>query len=127
MTVENNMSMANKLRNLRKDFCMTQDQIADLLGMSRTSFSKYENGAANPPLNVLRKISAIYNVPIEYLIHDELNKPYLNSDPDIEDSAVDSAKYFTQLTDEEKMLVLRFRLMSKEDKDDFLRPLNNED
>ncbi|MBP3442649.1 MAG: helix-turn-helix domain-containing protein [Clostridia bacterium] len=127
MTVENNMSMANKLRKLRKDFCMTQDQIADILGMSRTSFSKYENGAANPPLNVLRKISAIYNVPIEYLIHDEQNKPFLNSDPDADDSADESAKYFTQLTDEEKMLILRFRLLSKEDKDDFLRPLNTED
>ena len=123
---EKNMNLANKLKELRKDFCMTQDELAELLGMSRTSFSKYENGAANPPLTVMRKMAAIFNVPIEYLIHDEQKNFVLNSNPDAVDDA-DSSKFFTQLTDEERKLVLRFRLMNKEEKERALEQFDSEE
>ncbi|MCQ2484405.1 MAG: helix-turn-helix domain-containing protein [Clostridia bacterium] len=103
--------VGEKLKELRADCHMTQDDIAELLNMSRTSFSKYENGAANPPLNVLRKLSAIYNVPIEYLIHDEITSIRLNNgknetEPDVEEAL----KGFSDLTREEKMLVMKLRL-----------------
>lgn len=104
-------SVGEKLKELRVNCHMTQDDIAELLDMSRTSFSKYENGAANPPLNVLRKLSAIYNVPIEYLIHDEITSILLNNEgnetePDVEDVL----KGFSDLTREEKMLIMKLRL-----------------
>ena len=124
MTNEINMSLADKLKKLRKDFCMTQDEVAELLDMSRTSFSKYENGAANPPLRVLRKLAAIYNVPIDVLIQDEQNMLILNSNPDIAD---ESLMYFSQLSAEERNLILRLRLMTKEDKDNLLKPLTHDD
>lgn len=124
MTNEINMSLADKLKKLRKDFCMTQDEVAELLDMSRTSFSKYENGAANPPLRVLRKLAAIYNVPIDFLIQDEQNMLILNSNPDIAD---ESLMYFSQLSAEERNLILRLRLMTKEDKDNLLKPLTYDD
>ncbi|MEE1065918.1 MAG: helix-turn-helix transcriptional regulator [Acutalibacteraceae bacterium] len=124
MTNEINMSLADKLKKLRKDFCMTQDEVAELLDMSRTSFSKYENGAANPPLRVLRKLAAIYNVPIDFLIQDEQNMLILNSNPDIAD---ESLMYFSQLSAEERNLILRLRLMTKEDKDNLLKPLTPDD
>ncbi len=124
MTNEINMSLANKLKKLRKDFCMTQDEVAELLDMSRTSFSKYENGAANPPLRVLRKLAAIYNVPIDFLIQDEQNMLILNSNADIAD---ESLMYFSQLSAEERNLILRLRLMTKEDKDNLLKPLTPDD
>lgn len=124
MTNEINMSLADKLKKLRKDFCMTQDEVAELLDMSRTSFSKYENGAANPPLRVLRKLAAIYNVPIDFLIQDEQNMLILNSNPDIAD---ESLMYFSQLSAEERNLILRLRLMTKEDKDNLLKHLTPDD
>lgn len=71
MNNSSNTPLGKKLLNLRKEYKMTQDDVAKILGMSRTSFSKYENGIANPPLQVLRKIAAIYNVGLEYLIFDE--------------------------------------------------------
>lgn len=100
-----------KLKELRVNCRMTQDDIAELLGMSRTSFSKYENGAANPPLSVLRKLSAIYNVPIEYLIHDEFTTLTFNdgkddAEPDLEEAL----KGFCDLTRDEKMLIMKLRL-----------------
>ena len=123
------MSLADKLKELRKNFCMTQDDIAELLDMSRTTFSKYENGAANPPLSVLRKLSAIYNVPIEYLIHDEpSSKMILNSGTEDKVPEEESAfQYFSQLTKEERMLILKLRLMKKEKKAELMRKIESED
>ena len=45
MAEKKKIPLADKLKELRKNFCMTQDDIAELLDMSRTTFSKYENGA----------------------------------------------------------------------------------
>lgn len=100
-----------KLKELRIFYNMTQDDIAELLDMSRTSFSKYENGAANPPLNVLRKLSAIYNVPIEYLIHDEVTSITLNDGKNEEEPDLETAlRGFSDLTRDEKMLIMKLRL-----------------
>lgn len=122
--------LADKLKNLRKSFGMTQDDIAELLDMSRTSFSKYENGATVPPLNVLRKLSAIYNVPIEFLIHDEQPGVLVfrsSNDNEIPDVDGDSLKYFTQLTREERMLILKLRLMQADKKKEIIDAIENND
>lgn len=120
-------SVGEKLKDLRIFYKMTQDDIAELLDMSRTSFSKYENGASNPPLNVLRKLSAIYNVPIEYLIHDEFTSLDFNDDgnsaaPDLEEAI----RGFSDLTRDEKMLIMKIRLKGA-DKLKELEKILNED
>ena len=129
MVEKKKMPLADKLKELRKNFCMTQDDIAELLDMSRTTFSKYENGAANPPLSGLRKLSAIYNVPIEYLIHDEpSSKLIFNSGTEDKVPDEESAfQYFSQLTKEERMLILKLRLMKKEKKAEIIRTIESED
>lgn len=104
-------TVGEKLKELRINCAMTQDDIAEILDMSRTSFSKYENGASNPPLTVLRKLSAIYNVPIEYLIHDEFVSLTFNDEKNAEEPSVEDAlKGFSDLTRDEKMLIMKLRL-----------------
>lgn len=122
--------VSEKLRTLRSAYHMTQNEVAEVLGMSRTSFSKYENGATLPPLKVLRKLAKVYNVPLEYLIHDNSTSVVLHDSksetaPDIDNLA----ESFAQLTSEEKMIIMKLRLMSKEEKSAFLSNLsdNNEE
>ena len=47
---------------------VTQNQIADLLGVERSSYAKYEGGTVDPPLDVLYKISLICRVTADELI-----------------------------------------------------------
>ncbi len=127
MADNNSLILAKKLKDLRKSFGITQDEIAQLLNMSRTSFSKYENGAANPPLAVLRKLAKLYNVQIEYLIHDDKTTLTLNeADTDTEPDPDNLVFYFSQLTDEERQLILKLRLMDEEKKKSFLKQVNDE-
>ena len=119
-----NPILGKKLRDLRKQFKMTQDDVALILNMSRSSFSKYETGMSSPPLPVMRKLANIYNVGLEYLIFDENVKIKMN-DPQNEDEN-DPELPFSKITDlrpEEKQIIGRFRTMSEEEKQKFRESL----
>lgn len=124
MDKSNNTPLGRKLLRLRKDFKMTQDDVAKILGMSRTSFSKYENGNTNPPLPVLRKLAKIYNVGLEYLIFDEKTLIRVNdSSEEDENTAEVPYSRITDLRPIEKEIVGKFRTLSDEKKEAFLKQL----
>ena len=124
MSGMNNPSLGEKLLRLRKEMKMTQDDVAKILGMSRTSFSKYENGNSAPPLQVLRKIAAIYNVGLEYLIFDENTSIRLNDShsEDENTSAVPVSK-ITELRPVEKQIIGKYRILTDEEKKQLLEKL----
>ena len=60
--------MYRRLRDLREDHDLTQQSLAEMIGMSQTGYSKYETGENDIPTLVLIKLSRIYNVSIDYLL-----------------------------------------------------------
>lgn len=56
------------IRNLRIDNGYTQKQIAELLGISQNTYSQYEIGVLNYPIDALIKLADFYNVSIDYLL-----------------------------------------------------------
>ncbi len=124
MSSTNNPSLGEKLLRLRKEMKMTQDDVAKILGMSRTSFSKYENGNSAPPLQVLRKIAAIYNVGLEYLIFDENTSIRLNdSQSEDENTSSVSVSKITELRPVEKQIIGKYRILTDEEKKKFVEKL----
>ncbi|MGN0683552.1 MAG: helix-turn-helix domain-containing protein [Oscillospiraceae bacterium] len=59
------------LRDMRKKKRMTQKQLADKLGVTEATVSRYESNTATPPLDTLRSISAIMNVSLDELLGTE--------------------------------------------------------
>ena len=59
------------LRLIRKERNLNQQKVAMDLNISREALSHYENGKREPSLQMLRKLSAYYNVSIDYLINGE--------------------------------------------------------
>ena len=117
MSGMNNPSLGEKLLRLRKEMKMTQDDVAKILGMSRTSFSKYENGNSAPPLQVLRKIAAIYNVGLEYLIFDENTSIRLNdSQSEDENTSSVPVSKISELRPVEKQIIGKYRILTDEEK-----------
>lgn len=127
MTDPTNSALGKKLLMLRKEFKMTQDDVAKILGMSRTSFSKYENGISNPPLPVLRKLAKIYNVGLEYLIFDEKTMIRVDDPQEEDDSAEMPFSRITELRPIEKEIVGKFRTLSDEEKDKLIKLLFPDD
>lgn len=60
--------MYRRIRDLRTDFDLTQKELAKILGMSQTGYSKYETGENDIPTEVLIRLSNYYNVSIDYLL-----------------------------------------------------------
>ena len=60
--------MYPRIRNLREDHDMNQTQVAKILGMSQTGYSKYETGENDIPTGILIKLAQFYNTSIDYLL-----------------------------------------------------------
>ena len=60
--------MYARLRALREDRDMSQTQIARMLGMSQTGYSKYETGENDIPTAILIKLARFYGTSIDYLL-----------------------------------------------------------
>ena len=60
--------MYRRIRDLREDHELTQTQIAKILGMSQTGYSKYEPGENDIPTSILIRLSRFYNTSIDYLL-----------------------------------------------------------
>lgn len=62
------MDMYKRVRDLREDNDQTQTQIAQMLGMSQTGYSKYETGENDIPTTILIKLARYYDTSIDYLL-----------------------------------------------------------
>ena len=62
-----------KLRGLREDNDLTQQQVADVLGTSQTMYARYERGANELPIHHLVTICRLYNVSADYFLNTEPN------------------------------------------------------
>ena len=60
--------MYKRIRDLREDRDWNQTQVAKLLDMSQTGYSKYETGENDIPTAVLIRLAKIYDTSIDYLL-----------------------------------------------------------
>ena len=65
------MQIGNKIRRMSINAGMTQEQLANKLGVSGQSVSKWERGVSVPEISNLKKISHILGVSVDYLIDNE--------------------------------------------------------
>jgi len=56
-----------RLRDLREDADLTQDQLVKLLGMHKTTYTNYEQGKREPPFELIIRLAVFYNVSIDYI------------------------------------------------------------
>ena len=61
--------MYRRIRDLRNDNDMTQAELARILGMSQTGYSKYETGENDIPTQILIKLAELYHTSIDYLLN----------------------------------------------------------
>lgn len=66
-----------RLKDLREDSDFTQKKIADLLHIRQNTYCQYENGQRQVPIDVLIKLSRIYDVSVDYLLDiTDVSAPY---------------------------------------------------
>lgn len=60
--------MYKRLRDLREDRDLSQKELAKILGMSQTGYSKYETGENDIPTQILIRLADFYNTSIDYIL-----------------------------------------------------------
>ena len=58
----------HRLRALREDNDLTQQQVAQVLGTSQTMYARYERGANELPIRHLVTLCKLYNISADYLL-----------------------------------------------------------
>lgn len=67
----------NRLKDLREDKDLLQKDIAEILNVSQTNYSKYELEKINIPVETLKKLALFYNTSIDYILGlTNIKKPY---------------------------------------------------
>lgn len=64
------MSLGEKLSKLRRENNYTQEQLAEILGVSRQAISKWESDSAYPETEKLLKLGELYDCSMDYLLKD---------------------------------------------------------
>jgi transcriptional regulator with XRE-family HTH domain len=69
--------MHQHLRDLREDKDLNQKQIAEIFNIAQTTYSDYELGKTNIPIDVLKKMAIFFDTSIDYLLDmTDIREPY---------------------------------------------------
>lgn len=61
------MAYYPRLRDLREDKDLTQEELVKILKMHKTTYTNYEQGKREPPFELIIKLAKFYNVSIDYI------------------------------------------------------------
>ena len=77
MNLKTEILKYERIRNIRIDRGLTQEDVAKLLNVKQNTYCQYETGVLNYPLDLVVKLAEHYNVSMDYLVGltDE-QKPY---------------------------------------------------
>lgn len=62
-----NMNIGKKLKELRKNYNLTQGELAEKLKISRVNYTRYENGKVRPDYETIIKIADFYDISLDEL------------------------------------------------------------
>ena len=60
--------MENRIRDLREDHDLTQQQVADAIGITQRKYSYVETGQQQLTADILIKLADVYDVSIDYIL-----------------------------------------------------------
>lgn len=86
------MTVGEKITKLRKEQNLTQEQLAEILKVSRQSVSKWEHDSAYPDTEKLIKIGKIFDCSLDYLLKEELEQMDVNLAAAKEDAGYDKMR-----------------------------------
>ena len=74
----------NRIKDLRQTQGLTQEELGKKLNVQKAAISKYEKGIVIPKGDVLKRLSAIFNVSTDYILGNEVERGEKFSDEETE-------------------------------------------
>lgn len=71
------MEIIYRLKELRLEFGTTQQQLSKVLNIKQNTYSQYENGSRQIPIDILIKLAKYYEVSVDYVLNlTDIDTPY---------------------------------------------------
>lgn len=111
------MSFGNILKKLRQDKNLTQEELAKIINSSRSNIANYENDKNMPSVEVLNKLSEIFNCTTDFLLGKSEIKN--NKQVNIDEADIAFASGVKALNETNKMIIKNTleALLAKQEKD----------
>ena len=110
------MTLTESLKRIRKQYKMTQEDVAKFLGISRSGYTYYETGKTVPSVEMLKKLATMYDTTIDDVVGMPQKKSVSGksvAETNFMGEGIDPLMYMKK---EEKTLIMAFRLLSDEEK-----------
>ncbi|HIS05458.1 MAG TPA: helix-turn-helix transcriptional regulator [Candidatus Fimenecus stercoravium] len=112
-----NPELARQMRALRTVNHYTQQQIADILNIDRTTYTSYEISKNTPDVMLLDAFAKIFSVDIDFILHiDTQNIDTLCDEVEAYEANNDDCSLVSKLSKEERELIGEYRILSEKDK-----------
>ena len=72
------MTLGEKLKEIRKRFGLSQEQLAEIMNVSRQAITKWENDGGMPDVSNLQELSKVFGITVDYLLNNEKQLPALS-------------------------------------------------
>ena len=89
------VKIGSMLQKLRKEKGMTQEQLAEKLGVARRTISRWETGSNMPDLDVLIELSDFYAVDLREILSGERKSEQMNEE--MKETVLQVAEYVTRI------------------------------
>ncbi len=113
------MTLTESLKKIRKQYKMTQEDVAQFLGISRSGYTYYETGKTAPSIETLKRLAAMYDTTIDNVVGVPQKKTVSNKGVSEESIIRDGKDPLMYMKKQEKTLIMAFRLLSEEEKEKF--------
>ena len=74
------MDIGRKIKNLRLEKGLSQEELAKRIGVSRESISHYENNRIVPPIHILKEIAKVFNISVKYFFEEDIEEEITEED-----------------------------------------------
>lgn len=71
------MTLGEKLKEIRKRFELSQEELAEIINVSRQAITKWENDNGMPDISNLKELSKIFGITIDYLLSESDDLPLI--------------------------------------------------
>ena len=96
-----------RLKQLRISNKLYQKDVAEKIGVDRSTYVKYENGQSEPNFEILKRLADLFNVSIDYLLgHDDKKKEPAKVD-ELDEMRSKLLKIYNSASEEEKKVIFR--------------------
>lgn len=98
--------LGNRIQELRKSIKLSQTELAERIGISKSQMIRYENKGVQPPADVLNKFADIFSTSIDFLINGDTGEKAQSALKTTE--LLNQFKEIEQLPEDEQITIVKF-------------------